>query len=73
MTDWTIPSLTTATFGFTPTKVQIGNEILSINVGENQEKYSDFILPKLKSSKPGFLTGRRLFVGQVYPRGVFNR
>ena len=26
-----------------------------------------------QSTKPGFLTGRRPHVGQLYPRGVYNK
>lgn len=73
MADWTFPSLTTVKAGFTTTTVQIGNTIVSVNPGENYHINTNFVFTTIDPQLPGFLTGRRLGVGQLYPRGVYNK
>jgi len=73
MADWTLGSLSTVKPGFITTTIQVGNEILSVNPGANYHTNTNLILTQLDKQLPGFLTGRRLGVGQLYPRGVYNK
>lgn len=71
MADFSFPTLTTAVVGVTTSvayKVQATN--FTINFIQNQLK--DFSL-NLGAASPGWLTGRRPSLGQLYPRGVYNK
>ena len=64
-------SLTTAVVGVTTSvayQVQATN--FTINFTQNQQR--DFSL-NLGTVTPGWLTGRRPSLGQLYPRGVYNK
>jgi|TARA_B100001094_G_C18184802_1_gene803103 hypothetical protein len=73
MADWSFPSLTTVKVGFVTTTVQIGNNIISVNPGISYKDNTNFVFTNISPQVPGFLTGRRLGVGQLYPRGVYNK
>jgi len=64
-------SLSTAVSGVTTSvayKIQATN--FTINFTQNQQR--DFSL-NLGAAVPGWLTGRRPALGQLYPRGVYNK
>ena len=71
MADFSFPTLTTAVVGVTTTvayKVQATN--FTINFTQNQLRNWSF---NLGAASPGWLTGRRPQLGQLYPRGVYNK
>ena len=75
MADYSFSSLTTAKYGFVVSTVQIGSTVPSSSVdpSQNYKRFENFVMSNLQKQTPGFLTGRRLGVGQLYPRGVYNK
>jgi hypothetical protein len=75
MADYSFVSLTTAIVGFgTTVALTYVNQIVTptietsngtVNVGD--------ISSGIGTAVPGFLTGRRPQLGQLYPRGVYNK
>lgn len=73
MADWTIADLTTAVVGSATTvnfKVQstaaYAVEVSNGTVSIGNVTFGSFAVP-------GWLTGRRPLVGEVFPRGVYNK
>jgi hypothetical protein len=78
MADFTFPSLTTAVEAvndLTIFQVQSTSlpviEVSNGTVPIGNQSGTNFGL--ITSTRPGFLTGRRPQVGQLFPRGVYNK
>jgi len=74
MADFSIASLTTAVVGIASTSYFLtqSTAAYTISVTNGTVSLENYDISK-SSTVPGFLTGRRLVQGQLYPRGVFNK
>ena len=77
MADYSIPSLTTAVFGFDDAvsfQVQAQNTIDNVTGTNGTVNYGNIDLSsQITDTRSGWLTGRRPVSGQVFPRGVYNK
>jgi hypothetical protein len=77
MADYSIPSLTTAVFGFDNTVAflpQAQNSEDNVTGTNGTVSIGNIDLSSdITGTVPGFLTGRRPTSGQVFPRGVYNK
>jgi hypothetical protein len=64
-------SLTTAVAGIT-TSVAYQVQATNFTINFTQNQLRDWSL-NLGAATPGWLTGRRPSLGQLYPRGVYNK
>ena len=78
MADYSFPTLTSAVTGIASTisfKVQstfsYAIEVSNGTVSLGNVNSSNFNI--LTDTRPGYLTGRRPYSGQVFPRGVYNK
>jgi hypothetical protein len=76
MADYSIPSLTTAVFGFDDAvafqvQAQNTNDVTGTN-GTVSIGNID-LSSQITDTRSGWLTGRRPVSGQVFPRGVYNK
>lgn len=71
MADFSFPTLTTAVVGVT-TSVAYQVQATNFTINFTQNQFKDFSL-NLGAASPGWLTGRRPSLGQLYPRGVYNK
>jgi hypothetical protein len=73
MADYSIPSLTTAVFGFDDA---VAFQVQTQNTNDITGSNGTVSIGNIDLSSqtiPGFLTGRRPVSGQVFPRGVYNK
>jgi hypothetical protein len=76
MADYSIPSLTTAVFGFDDAvafqvQAQNTNDVTGTNGTISAGNIN--LSADITGTVPGFLTGRRPVSGQVFPRGIYNK
>lgn len=77
MADYSIPSLTTAVFGFDDAvafQVQAQNTIDNVTGTNGTISIGNIdISSQITDTRSGWLTGRRPVNGQLFPRGVYNK
>jgi len=75
MADYSFASLTTAIVGFgTTVALTYGSQIVTPTIETSNGTVSvGNISSGIGTAVPGFLTGRRPQLGQLYPRGVYNK
>lgn len=71
MANYTVPNLGTAVQGFSTTDPN-ATQITSIDV-DNTKPVQKNISIEVTETRPGWLTGRRPFLGHLFPRGVYNK
>ena len=71
MADWVISGLTAgAVVGFSTTQPFGVNTNFTLNLSSNQQTNLNL---SFTETRPGWLTGRRPQLGQLFPRGVYNK
>jgi hypothetical protein len=75
MANYTFASVTTAVVGIASTTAYIGgSSIFNSTITETNGTISfDLFGLNITSSVPGALTGRRPNIGQLFPRGIYNK
>jgi hypothetical protein len=76
MTNYTFASVTTAVVGIASTETIYSNIVgiaLSFTTTNGTIPMGNITGMNITDSRPGSLTGRRPSVGQLFPRGVYNK
>lgn len=74
MANYTFASVTTAVTGISTSIYTVGSSVFGVTITTtNGTRSFGLSGMNLTSAVPGALTGRRPSIGQLFPRGIYNK